>query len=73
VINNDYGVGFEREFVSAFDKLGGTITNKQNPVRYDPKAATLDSEAAAAFANQPDAVAAVLYAETGSLLLQTRL
>ncbi|MDB9434808.1 ABC transporter substrate-binding protein [Microcystis aeruginosa] len=70
VINNDYGVGFEREFVSAFDKLGGTIANKQNPVRYDPKAATLDSEAAAAFANQPDAVAAVLYAETGSLLLQ---
>jgi len=70
VINNDYGVGFEREFVSAFDKLGGTITNKQNPVRYDPKAATLDSEAAAAFANQPDAVAAVLYAETGSLLLR---
>ena len=68
VINNDYGVGFEQAFVQSFEKLGGTITD--NSVRYDPKAATLDSEASAAFANKPDAVAAVLYAETGSLLLQ---
>ncbi|MGK7956518.1 MAG: ABC transporter substrate-binding protein [Crocosphaera sp.] len=70
VINNDYGVGFEQQFVGAFEKSGGKLTNKEKPVRYDPKAATLDSEAAAAFANQPDAVAAVLYAETGSILLQ---
>ena len=70
VINNDYGVGFEKEFVQAFEKLGGTIVDRDNPVRYDPKAATLDSEAAAAFAGQPQAVAAILYAETGSLLLQ---
>ncbi|MGK7942371.1 MAG: ABC transporter substrate-binding protein [Crocosphaera sp.] len=70
VINNDYGVGFEKEFVGAFEKSGGKILNKNKPVRYDPKAATLDSESAAAFANKPDAVAAVLYAETGSILLQ---
>ncbi|WP_107671381.1 ABC transporter substrate-binding protein [Cyanothece sp. BG0011] len=70
VINNDYGVGFEQQFVGAFEKAGGKLTNKEQPVRYDPKAATLDSEAAAAFANNPDAVAAVLYAETGSILLQ---
>jgi len=70
VINNDYGVGFEKAFVSSLEKLGGKITDKSNPVRYDPKAATLDSEAAAAFANKPNAVAAVLYADTGSLLLQ---
>lgn len=70
VINNDYGVGFEQEFVKAFEKLGGTIVNKDNPVRYDPKAATLDSEAAAAFAGEPDAVLGVLYAETGSVLLK---
>ncbi len=70
VINNDYGVGFEQQFVGAFEKSGGKITDKEQPVRYDPKAATLDSEAAAAFANKPDAVAAVLYAETGSILLQ---
>jgi neutral amino acid transport system substrate-binding protein len=70
VINNDYGVAFEKEFDQAFNKLGGTITNKEKPVRYDPKATTLDSEASAGFAGKPDAVAAVLYAETGSLLLQ---
>ncbi len=70
VINNDYGVAFEQQFVNAFSKAGGNILDKDKPVRYDPKATTLDSEASAAFANQPDAVAAVLYAETGSLLLQ---
>ena len=70
VINNDYGVGFEEEFAGAFEKSGNKLINKEKPVRYDPKAATLDSEAAAAFANEPDAVAAVLYAETGSILLQ---
>ncbi len=71
VINNDYGVGFERAFVSAFEKLGGTIVNKANPTRYDPKATTFDTESAAAFADKPDAVVAVLYEETGSLLLKS--
>ncbi len=71
VINNDYGVGFEKEFVQAFKKLGGTIVNEAKPTRYDPNATTFDSEAAAAFAGKPDAVAAILYAETGSLLLKS--
>jgi len=71
VINNDYGVGFEKAFVAAFSKLGGTVINKDKPIRYDPKAQTFDTEAAAAFAGKPDAVIAVLYAETGSLLLKT--
>jgi len=70
VINNDYGVGFEQEFVKAFKDLGGTIVNEDSPVRYDPKASTFDSEAAAAFGNDPDAVLGVLYAETGSLLMR---
>jgi neutral amino acid transport system substrate-binding protein len=70
VINNDYGVGFEKVFVEAATKAGATITNSANPVRYDPKAATLDTEASQAFANKPNAVAAVLYADTGSVLLQ---
>ena len=65
------GVGFEQEFVQAFEGLGGKVATKGNPVRYDPKAATLDSEAKAAFGNKPDAVAAVLYAETGSVLLKS--
>lgn len=70
VINNDYGVGFEQQFVSAFEGLGGKVATKSSPVRYDPKAATLDSEAKSAFKDKPDAVAAVLYAETGSVLLK---
>lgn len=71
VINNDYGVGFEQEFVRAFKQLGGTVVNEAKPTRYDPKATTFESEAAAAFAGKPDAVVAVLYAETGSLLLKS--
>ena len=70
-INNDYGVGFEREFVKTFKALGGEVINEGNPVRYDPKATTFDSEAAAAFEGKPDAVLGVLYAETGSLLLKS--
>lgn len=71
VINNDYGVGFEKAFIQAFKKLGGTVVNEANPTRYDPKATTFDTEAAAAFAGKPDAVVAVLYEETGSLLLKS--
>ena len=68
-INNDYGVGFEEQFVKAFKERGGNIVGK--PVRYDPKAATLDSEAKSAFSGKPDAIAGVLYAETGSVLLKS--
>lgn len=70
VINNDYGVGFENEFVKAFEKNGGTITNKSSPTRYDPKATTLETEATAALAGKPQALAAILYADTGSLLVK---
>lgn len=70
VINNDYGVGFEKAFAETFEKLGGTVINKDKPVRYDPKAQTFDTEATAAFAGKPDAVLGVLYAETGSLFLK---
>ncbi|WP_353931442.1 ABC transporter substrate-binding protein [Okeanomitos corallinicola TIOX110] len=71
VINNDYGVAFEKAFVDAFEKLGGTVINKDKPVRYDPKAQTFQTEAGAAFAGKPDAVVAVMYAETGSLFLKS--
>lgn len=70
VINNDYGVGFEKAFVATFEKLGGTVVNKDKPVRYDQKAQTFETEAGAAFAGKPDAVLAVMYAETGSLFLK---
>lgn len=71
VINNDYGVGFEKEFVQSFKKLGGTVTNEAKPTRYDPKATTFETEVQAAFGGKPEAVAAIAYAETGALLLKT--
>jgi neutral amino acid transport system substrate-binding protein len=70
-INNDYGIGFEQEFVKSFKKLGGTIVNEAKPTRYDPKATTLKTEAAQGFADKPDAVALLAYGETGSLLLKS--
>jgi neutral amino acid transport system substrate-binding protein len=71
VINNDYGQGFEKEFVQAFKKLGGTITNEAKPTRYDPKATTFETEVQAALKDKPAALAAVLYTETGGLLLKS--
>lgn len=71
VINNDYGVGFEKAFVDAFTKLGGTVVNQAKPTRYDPKATTFDTEASAAFAGKPDAVVGVFYEETGSIFLKS--
>jgi neutral amino acid transport system substrate-binding protein len=71
VINNDYGVGFEKEFVKAFKKLGGTIVNEAKPTRYDAKATTFATEAQAALAGKPQALAAVLYAESGALFLKS--
>lgn len=71
VINNDYGIGFEKEFVAAFKKLGGTVVNENKPARYDPKATTFETEVQAAFGGKPEAVAAIAYAETGALLLKT--
>ncbi len=70
VINNDYGVGFEKVFVDSVAAEGVEVINQGKPVRYDPKAATLDTEAGQAFADSPNAVAAVLYADTGSVLVQ---
>jgi neutral amino acid transport system substrate-binding protein len=71
VINNDYGVGFEKVFVEKFKSLGGQILNESKPTRYDPKATTFEAEARSGFAGKPDAVAAVLYPETGAPLLKS--
>ena len=71
VINNDYGVGLEQAFIQSFQAVGGTTINEDNPVRYDPNPNTLDSEVAAVFADNPDAVLGVLYEDTGSLLLRS--
>ena len=71
VINNDYGIGFEKEFITAFKALGGTIVNEAKPTRYEPKATTLKTEASEVFGSKPDAVAAIMYGASGSLLLKS--
>lgn len=70
-INNDYGIGFEQEFIKSFTEQGGTVLNEKKPTRYDPKATTFDTEAKAAFSGNPEAVIAILYPDTGSILLKT--
>jgi neutral amino acid transport system substrate-binding protein len=55
---------------SALANLGGTILNEANPTRYDPKATTFEAEARGAFGGKPDAVAAVLYPESGAPLIK---
>jgi neutral amino acid transport system substrate-binding protein len=71
VINNDYGVGFEKQFVESFKDLGGIVTNEAKPTRYDPKATTFKTEVQSAFGGKPAAIATIAYAETGALLLKS--
>jgi neutral amino acid transport system substrate-binding protein len=70
-INNEYGVSFQQEFIKAFKALGGTITNEANPAKYDPKATTFRTEVGEAFKDKPDAVAAIMYGQTGSQVIKT--
>jgi neutral amino acid transport system substrate-binding protein len=70
-IKNDYGTAFEKEFIAAFKKLGGTITNENNLVHYDAKGTTFDTEVKTAMAGQPQGLAAIVYPdESGPLVLK---
>ncbi len=69
-INNDYGIGFEKEFVASFKKLGGTVTNEAKPTHYDPKGISFTSEVRAIFEGKPQAIAALVYPDTGSIILK---
>jgi neutral amino acid transport system substrate-binding protein len=74
VVNNEEGIRFEQTFVKAFEKLGGKVLGKAEPVRYDPQATQLDLEAAIAFSpegQKPDAVVAILSPQSGDLLLKS--
>ncbi|MBW4659271.1 MAG: ABC transporter substrate-binding protein [Drouetiella hepatica Uher 2000/2452] len=74
VVNNSGGIRFEKAFIAAFEKLGGTVLNKSNPTRYDPQGASFDNDALSAFRpndETPDAVIADLNPDTGNLLLQS--
>jgi neutral amino acid transport system substrate-binding protein len=70
-IKNDYGTAFEKEFITAFKKLGGTITNENNLVHYDPKGSTFDTEVKTALAGNPQGLAAIVYPdESGPSVLK---
>jgi PGF-CTERM protein len=68
VLNNPYGVGFEKVFVEEFEALGGTVLES---VRYDPAATTFDSEVEKACKSKPDFVMLCSYPQTGSVILKT--
>uniref|UniRef100_A0A832H1C3 Amino acid ABC transporter substrate-binding protein n=1 Tax=Oscillatoriales cyanobacterium SpSt-402 TaxID=2282168 RepID=A0A832H1C3_9CYAN len=70
-VNNDYGNGLIAAFIPAFESLGGTVINREKPVRYPPDASVFNSEVGAAFKDQPDAVLLIAYPETGSLIMKT--
>lgn len=69
-INNDYGNGLVESFANAYGALGGTVANEDSPTLYSPESTTFESEVAAAFSGNPDAVMLVAYPETGSLILK---
>ena len=62
-VNNDFGVNMVREFSSAFEKLGGTITSV---TAYNEKQANYNAEANAALAGDPEALYLVSYPVDGA-------
>ncbi len=52
-VNNDFGVNMVKEFATAYQKLGGTITST---TPYNEKQSSYASEASAAMAGDPDAL-----------------
>jgi neutral amino acid transport system substrate-binding protein len=74
VVDNEDGIRFEQAFISHFEKLGGTILNKENPNRYNPQNEFLNTAALNAFypfGGTPDAVIAAIDPQGGALLLRT--
>ncbi|MDF1557584.1 MAG: ABC transporter substrate-binding protein [ANME-2 cluster archaeon] len=67
VLNNAYGVGFEKVFVEEFEKMGGKVLER---VKYDPQASTFNSEIEEAAQGNPDVIILISYPETGSLILK---
>jgi neutral amino acid transport system substrate-binding protein len=68
VLNNAYGVGFEKVFVAEFESMGGKILDR---LKYDPAATIFDSEIEQASKNNPDVIILISYPETGSLILKS--
>lgn len=64
-VNNDFGVNMVREFSSAFERLGGTITST---TPYNEKQASYSAEASAAMAGEPEALYLVSYPVDGATI-----
>lgn len=64
-VNNDFGVNMMREFSSAYEKLGGTITSV---TPYNEKQSSYASEATAAMEGDPDALYLVSYPVDGATI-----
>jgi len=74
VVDNSDGISFAQAFTQAFESLGGSVLNKDNPIRYNPEANNLSYEALNAFSpyeGSPNAVVAALDPKGGALLLNT--
>ena len=64
-VNNDFGVNMVREFKTAYEKMGGTITSV---TPYNEKQATYASEASAAMQGEPEALYLVSYPVDGATI-----
>lgn len=64
-VNNDFGVNMVREFRSAYEKLGGTITSV---TPYNEKQASYSAEASAAMKGEPEALYLVSYPVDGATI-----
>ena len=64
-VNNDFGVNMVREFASAYEKLGGTITST---TPYNEKQSSYAAEASAALAGDPQGLYLVSYPVDGATI-----
>lgn len=62
-VNNDFGVNMVREFSSAYEKLGGTITSV---TPYNEKQASYAAETTAAMVGEPEALYLISYPVDGA-------
>lgn len=64
-VNNDFGANMMKEFKTAYEKLGGTITSL---TPYNEKQASYTAEADAAMAGKPDALYLISYPVDGATI-----
>ncbi|MGK7884060.1 MAG: ABC transporter substrate-binding protein [Crocosphaera sp.] len=70
-VSNNYGIGFERQLVNIFDKLGGRVLDDQNPIRYAAQGQNFDQETTAILAKNAQAIVGIFSTEEGKLILQS--